>query len=68
MLGKFLLFLGLVAISKAKEEANLDEFPWMVSLRLQYFTGHDCGGAILNEVIFIVILDAFQKLSLIRIG
>ena len=48
------LTLGALVIVKAKkEEAVPGEFPWTVSLQLdpqQGYFGHDCGGAILNEV------------------
>ena len=51
---KLLLILALnLFIVYAKENANPGEFPWVVSLQLdsqQGYFGHDCGGAIINEV------------------
>ena len=47
------LALSVLVIVQAKEEAVPGEFPWTVSLELdpqQGYFGHDCGGAILNEV------------------
>lgn len=40
-------------VVKAKENAYLGEFPWTVSLKLVGLFGHDCGGAILNNVNFV---------------
>ena len=49
------LFLAsLVTFCVAKEDAYLGEFPWTVSLKLVGLFGHDCGGAILNNVQFVV--------------
>ena len=48
-----IIFFALSVLVKAKEEAVPGEFPWTVSLELdpqQGYFGHDCGGAILNEV------------------
>ena len=51
---KLLLILTLnLFVVYAKENANPGEFPWVVSLQLdsqQGYFGHDCGGAIINEV------------------
>ena len=61
----FLALGALVIIAKAKkEEAVPGEFPWTVSLQLdpqQGYFGHDCGGAILNEVTKIISPPAFFK-------
>lgn len=42
--------LTFCVIVKAKEDSYLGEFPWTVSLKLVGLFGHDCGGAILNNV------------------
>lgn len=50
----WLTFLVLIAVTTtfAIEDAKPGEFPWTVSLQLTDFFGHNCGGAILNEVIY----------------
>ena len=56
--------LSVLVIVKAKEEAVPGEFPWTVSLELdpqQGYFGHDCGGAILNEVTKIISPAFFKK-------
>ena len=45
--------LTFCVIVKAKEDSYLGEFPWTVSLKLVGLFGHDCGGAILNNVNFV---------------
>ena len=50
---KYFIFLLCISWIEAKEEALPGEFPWSVSLELdpqQGYFGHDCGGAILDEV------------------
>ena len=64
---KSLLILALnLFIVYAKENANPGEFPWVVSLQLdsqQGYFGHDCGGAIINEVNTLRILKAHNYVS-----
>lgn len=50
---KYFIILLCIFWIEAKEEALPGEFPWSVSLELdpqQGYFGHDCGGAILDEV------------------
>ena len=60
---KLYIFLLCIFWIEAKEEALPGEFPWSVSLELdpqQGYFGHDCGGAILDEV-FEITLKWFQN-------
>ena len=50
MLRATTIFIAFLSFCAAKEDANFGEFPWTVSLKLVGLWGHDCGGAILNEV------------------
>ena len=50
MLWATTLFIAFSSFCAAKEDVDLGEFPWTVSLKLVGLWGHDCGGAILNEV------------------
>lgn len=49
MIKSFFFVILLLALGAAKQDAGPTEYPWTVSLQLQ-FLGHDCAGAILNEV------------------
>ena len=49
MIKSFFFVISLLALGAAKQDAGPTEYPWTVSLQLQ-FLGHDCAGAILNEV------------------
>ena len=60
MLGATTIFIAFLSFCAAKEDTILGEFPWTVSLKLVGLWGHDCGGAILNEV---NISENFQIMS-----